>query len=130
MRVRTDDLDRFGGLAALQARVAAFKEALEAHKNTTGVPAPVEASLVELLARTNQKIEAWEPPPARGSPPDVMGVTNQMNDILQGLLQRIQQLEFSMDKLMQIAQIQMAKENAQPQVQALHVPMPPETPKP
>lgn len=124
MRVRTDDLDRFGGLAALQARVAAFKEAVEAHKNTTGVPAPVEASLVELLARTNQKIEAWEPPPARGSPPDTIAVTNQMNDILQGLLQRIQQVEFKIDTLMRVAQNQLAKDNAP------HVPMPTETPKP
>lgn len=139
MRVRTDDIERFGGLAALQARVKAFQDAIEAHKLTTGQPAPVEASLVELLARTKQKIEAWEPAPVRGSGADTIAITNQMNEILLALTQRIQQLEFNMDKLLQVAQAQLQKDAGQAQVQAARVPAPPvnppvmapsETPKP
>jgi len=54
-----------GTTAELQARVAAFLQALEDHKLTEGVPAPREDELVEELARSGEPFIVLAPP----SPP-------------------------------------------------------------
>lgn len=59
--------DSFGG--ELEARVAAFVTALEEHRLTVGVPAPVEHPLIDVLARNGAEIEIEEPPtPSEGEP--------------------------------------------------------------
>lgn len=50
--------------ADLQARVAAFRQAVEDHKLTVGVPAPREDDLIEHLARSNEPF-ALEPEPPK-----------------------------------------------------------------
>lgn len=52
--------DAFGG--GLESRVSAFAGALEAHKMTEGVPAPLEDPIVEHLARSGDTIQIVEPP--------------------------------------------------------------------
>ncbi|MBS7810543.1 hypothetical protein [Roseococcus pinisoli] len=60
--------DMFGG--ELEARVAAFVTALEAHQLTVGEPAPVEHEVVEALARSGAEIEIEEPPATNQPEPD------------------------------------------------------------
>jgi hypothetical protein len=97
--VRSDYIEHFGGLAALQARVDAFKQAIEAHKGTVGVPAPTEAALVEILARQNTVIEPYDPTPVPGSPPDVHAAMNAVNLAFEALTNRIFQLERRVQEL-------------------------------
>jgi hypothetical protein len=56
--------------AQISARVAAFKQALADHANTTGQPAPREDDLIEHLARTNEPFEV-ERQPAPPPPPPI-----------------------------------------------------------
>nr|WP_314076319.1 hypothetical protein [uncultured Roseococcus sp.] len=60
--------DMFGG--ELEARVAAFAAALEDHRLTVGVPAPIEHEVVEALARSGGEIEIEEPPAVNQPEPD------------------------------------------------------------
>ena len=55
--------DGFAG--TLEQRVADFVTALEAHRTSVGVPAPVEAPLVEAIARAGgmEVVTIIEPPP-------------------------------------------------------------------
>jgi hypothetical protein len=46
----------------LAARVQAFKDALAAHAETVGVPAPREEDWIEALARTGEPYELQTPP--------------------------------------------------------------------
>lgn len=67
----------FGGAAALQARVDAFKAALVAHAHTVGVAAPTEDPFVEQIARSGDTIEvlpapAPPPPPPPPAPPHLV----------------------------------------------------------
>lgn len=59
-------IDAFGGGDALNTRITAFQAALEAHRLTEGVAAPVEDPLVESLARSG---EAWVAEPVPEAPP-------------------------------------------------------------
>lgn len=52
-----------GTTEQLTARVGAFKDALAAHAETVGIPAPREADFVEGLARTDQPFEVEALPP-------------------------------------------------------------------
>lgn len=52
-----------GTTSQLAARVQTFKDALEAHSTTVGVPAPREDDLVEYLARTSEGFEVEAPAP-------------------------------------------------------------------
>lgn len=60
--------DAFEG--QLEPRVTAFAAAVEAHRLTVGVPAPVEHPLVEALARSGAAIEIEEPPAPPEPEPD------------------------------------------------------------
>ena len=61
--------DGFAG--TLEQRVADFIAALEAHRTSVGVPAPVEAPLVEAIARAGgmEVVTIIEPPPPPEPPP-------------------------------------------------------------
>jgi hypothetical protein len=61
--------DGFAG--TLEQRVADFVTALEAHRTSVGVPAPVEAPLVEAIARAGgmEVVTIIEPPPPPEPPP-------------------------------------------------------------
>ena len=60
---------RFGvDAAGVQARVDAFRQALDDHKRTVGVPAPREDDLIEHLARNDVAFEV-EPRPEDDPPP-------------------------------------------------------------
>jgi hypothetical protein len=96
MQVRSDYIAQFGGLEALQARVEAFKQAIEAHKGTVGVPAPTEAALVEILARQNTTIEPFDPAP---TVPDVHSTITAVNLAFEALTNRIFQLERRVQEL-------------------------------
>jgi hypothetical protein len=60
--------DGFAG--TLEARVDAFLAALEAHRTSLGVPAPVEAPLVEAIARAGglPAVTIIDPPPPPAPP--------------------------------------------------------------
>lgn len=61
--------DGFAG--TLEQRVADFAVALEAHRTSVGLPAPVEAPLVEAIARAGGMAEVTiVDPPAPPTPPD------------------------------------------------------------
>jgi hypothetical protein len=96
MQVRSDYIAQLGGLEALQARVEAFKQAIEAHKGTVGVPAPTEAALVEILARQNATIEPFDPAP---TVPDVHSTITAVNLAFEALTNRIIQLEQRMQNV-------------------------------
>lgn len=61
--------DGFAG--TLEQRVADFIAALEAHRTSIGVPAPVEAPLIEAIARAGgmDAVSIIEPPPPPEPPP-------------------------------------------------------------
>lgn len=61
--------DGFAG--TLESRVTAFKAAVQAHKFTEGVPAPIEDPIVEHLARSSDTLQIVEPAgPAHPAQPE------------------------------------------------------------
>lgn len=61
MQIDTSTIARYGGKDAMEARAAAFLAALEAHRFTVDVPAPVEDELIERIARSGEAIEPRDP---------------------------------------------------------------------
>ena len=97
MKVRTDHIEQMGGVEEMQARVEAFKRAIEAHKGTTGLPAPAETAIIETLARLGEAIEPVEPPLVAGSPQDTFTAIGAMNHAVVTLTNRVIALEHRMD---------------------------------
>lgn len=60
---------KYGGEAALRARVSAFTAALESHKATADVPPPTEEWLVDRLARKAIEFTVEASPPPRDETP-------------------------------------------------------------
>lgn len=63
MKMHVEIVELFGGSAALQTRVDAFKKALEDHRFTVDIPAPTEHDVVEALARGGGTVEPFDPRP-------------------------------------------------------------------
>ncbi len=63
MKVDVEVIEIFGGAAALEARVAAFRAALAAHAQTENVAAPVEHDIVEHIARSGEPMEPFDAQP-------------------------------------------------------------------
>jgi hypothetical protein len=62
--------DGFGGM--LETRIAGFHAALEAHRATEGIPAPIEDPIVEAIAKAGGGFTIEAPPtPAAAEPPPV-----------------------------------------------------------
>lgn len=57
MKIEREALDSYGGRDAFAGRVADFAAALAEHALTVGVPAPIEAEAVEIMARAP---DGWE----------------------------------------------------------------------
>lgn len=80
MQVDWETASRFGGAAAIAARVAAFQAALDAHRQTVGEPRPVEHALIERIVAVGGQFtvapapEVKEPPPPPRVPPSVTGL--------------------------------------------------------
>lgn len=61
MQINSTVVARYGGKEAMEARAAAFAAALNAHRLTVDVPAPVEDELIERIARAGESVEPFDP---------------------------------------------------------------------
>lgn len=80
-----------GTKQALLDRVTAFRSAKEAHKQTVGVPAPIEILLVEQLSATSEDFDIEQPvppapPPVPPPPVDLSNVDNLDSKVFKAIL--------------------------------------------
>ena len=96
MQIDWETAARFGGEAAIQARVTAFQAALQAHRSTVGEPKPVEHALIERIVAEGGQFTVEpaptpdEPPPPPAVPPMVTARQARLALLGAGLLSAVE----------------------------------------